>query len=82
MSSSEKNSLDQEAHYLNLEPHQKAMVRILAINVEPCAAKLVLNCSKDLGLTCPVTDAPYRAQDVQPLQKELISKGLLDRSNK
>ncbi|WPD21331.1 MAG: DEAD/DEAH box helicase [Candidatus Electrothrix scaldis] len=82
MSTTQKISSDLEAKYLALDPPQKAMVRILAINVEPCATKRVLNCLKDLGFTCHATNAPYRAQDVQPLLKELVSKGLLDKSNK
>lgn len=82
MSVSQKTSSDLEAPYLALEPIQKTIIRILAVNVEPCAAKRVLDCLKKLGFTCPETDAPYRAQDLQPLQKELIAKGLLDKSNK
>ncbi len=82
MITSQKISVALEKKYFALAPTQKAIVRILAINVDHCAAKKMLNSMKGLGITCPDTKTPYQIRTIQPLQKELIDKGLLLKSNK
>ncbi|MGB5686533.1 MAG: hypothetical protein WBM35_12015 [Candidatus Electrothrix sp.] len=77
-----KNTPEQRADYLALAPTPKALVRILAVNVEFCAAKRMLDCLEELGVTNPETDVPYNVRTIQPLQKELIEKGLVLKSNK
>ncbi|MCI5123876.1 MAG: hypothetical protein D3925_05220, partial [Candidatus Electrothrix sp. AR5] len=82
MNASEKTTSQRTDEYTVLAPAPKAIVRILAINVEYCAAKRMLTCLEELGFTCPETDAPYQVRNIQPLQNELIDKGLLLKSNK
>ena len=82
MNASEKTTSERTAEYSVLPPAHKAIVRILAVNVDPCAAKRILDCLEELGITCPETNGPYHVRNIQPLQKELIAKGLLLKSNK
>jgi SNF2 family DNA or RNA helicase len=82
MTTSQKASAALEKKYFALAPTQKAIVRILAVNVEHCAAKRMLNVLKELGITCPDTKDSYQVRTIQPLQNELIDKGLLLKSNK
>ncbi|MCW5202151.1 ATP-dependent helicase, partial [Desulfobulbus sp. US4] len=82
MNASEKTTSQRIDEYTALAPVQKAIVGILAVNVAYCAAKRMLTCLEELGFTCPETDAPYHVRNIQPLQNELIDKGLLLKSNK
>ncbi|MCW5209503.1 hypothetical protein VU10_04840, partial [Desulfobulbus sp. US1] len=77
MNASEKTTSQRIDEYTALAPVQKAIVGILAVNVAYCAAKRMLTCLEELGFTCPETDAPYHVRNIQPLQNELIDKGLL-----
>ncbi|MCI5167077.1 MAG: hypothetical protein D3903_13535, partial [Candidatus Electrothrix sp. GM3_4] len=65
-----------------LAPVQKAIVQILAINIDHCRAKRMHDCLEELGFTCPETGVPYNVRMIQPLQNELVKKGLLLKSNK
>jgi hypothetical protein len=82
MNSSKNADSKRTADYSALDPAQKAIVRILAVNVDYCPSKRMLNCLEELGFTCPETDVPYHVRTIQPLQKELIDKGLLLKSNR
>ncbi|MCI5143485.1 MAG: hypothetical protein D3909_17540, partial [Candidatus Electrothrix sp. ATG1] len=82
MTTSKNTVSDRIAEYSALAPTQKAIVRILAVNVDHCRAKRMHNCLEELGVTCPETNAPYNVRTIQPLQNELVEKGLLLKSNK
>ncbi len=81
--SSRKTTIEQRiADYNDLAPVQKAIVRLLAINVDYCRVKGMLACLADLGITDPETNTPYNTLSIQPLQNELIKQGLLLKANR
>lgn len=57
------------------------MVRIMAVNVDYCRLYAMINCLADLGFTND-NGREFTSAGIQPLQKELITKGLLLKSSK
>ncbi len=81
MNTSKNSTAERAAEYTALAPAQKTIIRILAVNVDYCPSKRMLDCLEELGVTSPKTDVPYNVRTIQPLQKELIEKGLVLKSN-
>ncbi|MEA3231462.1 MAG: hypothetical protein U9Q05_06895, partial [Thermodesulfobacteriota bacterium] len=68
--------------YRELSDLPKTMVRLLAINIAPCRLYVVLKCLNDLGYINKKTGRPFQAHTIQPVQNDLIAKGLLLKSIK
>ena len=81
MNTLKNSTAERAAEYTALAPAQKTIIRILAVNVDYCPSKRMLDCLEELGVTSPKTDVPYNVRTIQPLQKELIEKGLVLKSN-
>jgi len=62
--------------YYALLPLQKAVVQLMTVNVDYCRVGLMLDCLNDMGFKQD-SGRELTTNNMQPLQKELISKGLL-----
>ncbi len=69
------------ADYKVLPPAQTAIIQIMAVNVDYCRLYAMINCLADLGFKNDNGRA-FTSAGIQPLQKELIAKGLLLKSSK
>ncbi|HHL35256.1 MAG TPA: hypothetical protein ENJ30_12905 [Desulfobulbaceae bacterium] len=69
------------ADYKSLPPAQTAMVQIMAVNVDYCRLYAMINWLADLGFKND-NGRKFTSAGIQPLQKELIAKGLLLKSSK
>jgi len=68
--------------YQTLLPAQKAMVQIMAVNVDNCGLNTIANCLADLGFTNDEDGETLNIQSIQSLVKKLVAKGLLLKSAK
>ncbi len=76
-----KNIENRSAAYYTLLPLQKSVVQIMAVNVDHCPIGLMLDCLYDAGFRQD-NGKKLTGTSIQPLQKELIDKGLLLKSTK
>lgn len=76
-----EKTIDRIAAYYALLPLQKAVVQIMTVNVDYCRIGLILDCLSDMGFS-QEDGKKLTTISLQPVQKELISKGLLLKSTK
>ncbi len=69
------------AEYRALPPLQKSVIQILTVNVDHCKVGIMQDCLNDMGFRRD-NDRELNTNSIQPLQQELISKGLLLKSVK
>lgn len=69
------------AEYYALLPLQKAVVQIMTVNVDYCRVASMLDCLNDMGFRQD-NGKKLTTNSMQPLQQELINKGLLLKSTK
>ncbi|MFO7760077.1 MAG: DEAD/DEAH box helicase [Thermodesulfobacteriota bacterium] len=67
--------------YQSLPPVQKNMVRIMAVNIDYCRLNKLVDCLAGLGLTRD-SGRKITVSSLQPLQNELMEKGLLLKTGK
>ena len=68
------------ADYQALSPVARAMVRIMAVNVDYIRLNDMTGCLADLGFVDDRTGAALNSSSIQPIQNDLIAKGLLLKS--
>ncbi len=67
--------------YHILQPLQKAMIRILAVNIDYCRLNKIIACLTDLGFS-DNAGSKLNTSTIQPVLNELIDEGLLLKSTR
>ena len=76
-----QNVNNRVAEYDALFSLPKAVVQIMTVNVDSCRVGVMLNCLNDMGFLQD-NGRKLTTNSIQPIQKELINKGLLFKSTK
>ena len=69
------------AEYCTLLPLPKTVVHIMTVNVDYCRVGIMLDCLNDMGFR-QNNGSELTTNSMQPIQQELINKGLLFKSTK
>ncbi len=69
------------SEYYTLPPLQKTVVQIMTVNVDYCRVGIMLDCLNDTGFR-QNNGRELTTNNMQPIQQELINKGLLLKSTK